>query len=294
MQSIYPSLQEEAAQRALTWQAFGVSAIGARHLRERKPKQDAINWQPVSGRGRRLALAVADGHGSDPYFRSAKGANFAVQVGTDICKQFLESHWARGPQATVLEWINQELPQRILASWREAVAADLDKSPYQPQELAQMEANSAEQASTSMIPYGTTLLVVGLTDELLVALQIGDGDLLACTREGAVQHLIPPLVSDQLGQSSLCYAEQASDFRTYARPLAEIDPGLVLLCTDGYATAFTEENQFLDQPAQLYSLLRERGLLPGSEALERDVNDRANASPGDDITVGVAYLLYSG
>ena len=73
------------------WRVRGESVQGAAHASDGLPNQGAISWTPPSGEGTRVILAVSDGHGSAPHFRSAIGAALAVRVATTEMQHLLQS-----------------------------------------------------------------------------------------------------------------------------------------------------------------------------------------------------------
>src|SRR5579862_10002155 len=104
-----------------TWNVLGASVLGAAHSRSKKPNQDAIKWVPVSpAPGAPLVLAVADGHGSERFFRSADGALFAVEVTLQELQHFAQEcqNLTEPPQ---LEKQIKSLPGSIVHQWRARV-----------------------------------------------------------------------------------------------------------------------------------------------------------------------------
>jgi serine/threonine protein phosphatase PrpC len=73
------------------WRIIGESIQGASHKRSGQPNQDAIALSPASGDSLPLILAVSDGHGGAKYFRSDKGASFAVGAAIDTLLLFQEN-----------------------------------------------------------------------------------------------------------------------------------------------------------------------------------------------------------
>src|SRR2546423_7592996 len=71
------------------WRVSGESVQGAAHASDGRPHQGAIAWTPPSGAGTRVILAVSDGHGRAPHFRSALGAALAVRVATTEMQHLL-------------------------------------------------------------------------------------------------------------------------------------------------------------------------------------------------------------
>jgi len=74
---------------ATTWEVLVATARGATHEIGNLPLQDAAGFIGEPGRsGSAVVLAVADGHGNERHFRSARGSALAVDiakaVGTEL------------------------------------------------------------------------------------------------------------------------------------------------------------------------------------------------------------------
>jgi hypothetical protein len=278
----------------LHWQAFGVSAVGAHNLNRKQPKQDALHWLPVSGRGRRVALAVADGHGADRYFRSAKGAHYAVNVMTEVLREFVQSH-ARETDPTVLQhWALNELPALVCDRWRDEVKADLAKQPYEPDERASIGLPPNPDTydwltDKALEPYGCTLLGVATTDHYLLGLQLGDGNIAIMDAAGTGRFLFEN--PESVEKHSICQPTAPSLFRAVAIPLGPEPPVLVAANTDGFRNAFPSQEEFLRRGQEFLNGMRKLGLLAVVQNLHHWVNKRAMADPGDDISVGILYRI---
>lgn len=277
----------------IQWQAFGVSAVGAHNLSRKQPKQDALHWLPVSGRGRRVALAVADGHGADRYFRSAKGANYAVNVMTEVLREFVQSHAKETDPGILNHWAQNELPALVCDRWRDEVRADLVKSPYAPEErtsLGLAESGAEDhQSEKALEPYGCTLLGVATTDNFLVALQLGDGNIALMDAEAEGRFVFEN--TESIAPHSICRADAPALFRAMALPLGDKPPVLIAANTDGFRDAFATPQDFLARGQEFLLGMRKLGLLTVTQNLHQWVHKRAMAEPGDDISVGMLYLL---
>ena len=130
------------------WQATGRSVCGAAHRRSGLPLQDAIRWLPGCGVGANVALAVADGHGSPPSFRSDTGAALAVETATAVMEDFRQLHSrVRLQDITRLRSIaTEQIPRELVGRWRVAVRHHLDENPFSPPALEQVEAAAGSSA----------------------------------------------------------------------------------------------------------------------------------------------------
>src|SRR2546428_13129367 len=95
------------------WHIIGESVKGASHQRSGRPNQDAITWFSTSDNSLPLTLAVSDGHGGAKYFRSDKGASFAVTAARDTLSQFQESLSSFSNSS----WLEENLTKSLVNTW---------------------------------------------------------------------------------------------------------------------------------------------------------------------------------
>jgi len=263
---------------AAAWQAGGRSVRGSRHCRLGQPAQDAIAWRPTGGNG--IALAVADGHGSAPSFRSHIGARLAVDTAAELLAEYAASH-AHGPSLTSLPpedaaWLARQLTER----WRERVLAHAAAEPLAP---------SHDEAAV-LVSYGSTLLAALATPTWLLYCQLGDGDILLVSDTG---HVRRPWPRDGrlLGveTTSLCMPEAWREVQVDLAPLTPHAPLLVLLSTDGYSNSFRKDRGFLRVGRDILELVQTQGMAQVDSDLEAWLNEASDLGSGDDITVGLLY-----
>src|SRR5450755_2660170 len=100
----------------IRWAVTGATIRGASHLRTGLPNQDALQYWLADGTAAAAILAVSDGHGSAPHFRSQIGSALAVHTAVDVLKELVE----RGDelqQGNSLEESAGKIPQRIAEEW---------------------------------------------------------------------------------------------------------------------------------------------------------------------------------
>lgn len=254
------------------WQAAGRSVCGSNHRRQGRPAQDAIAWQAAPAG---VALAVADGHGSAPSFRSHIGAQCAVEAATALLAGFAAEVTPQ-PPAIDAEALAQELVER----WRAQVCEHAAAHPFE---------TPLDQAA-GLVSYGTTLLAALATPHWILYMQIGDGDILLVDGGGKV---IRPWARDErlLGveTTSLCMPEAWREVRVGERAAAEGAPALVLLSTDGYANSFRQERGFLRVGRDILRLVEAHGMADVERDLESWLQEASDLGSGDDITVGLLY-----
>ena len=250
------------------------------------PNQDALGWQPTPSGN--LAIAVADGHGSQACFRSGTGAELAVKIALELLAGFdLAIDFSR----EYLDDVENDLKHRLIARWRDAVAAHLSLAPFTPEEMAKM---SQGRRNGPWTPYGSTLLAAVASESHLFLLQIGDGDILMVSggASGAARVSRPwPRDTRLLGveTTSLCTEDAASNIRLRLEPLTPHHPRLVLLCTDGYSNSFRADSGFLKVGTDLLEMIDEDGLESVESDLEGWLEEASRLGSGDDVTLGLLF-----
>jgi serine/threonine protein phosphatase PrpC len=262
------------------WMLGGASVRGAAHVRRGLPNQDAIGWllpnarAPAAG-GDVFAAAVSDGHGGAAYFRSDVGARLAVGAAMQILGRFLEAPGAADdPQAIV---------SGIVAGWRQAVMDDLAGNPVDDEWI--------ESEQDRLLPYGATLAAVAVRPDRLLALQIGDGDLLLVYPDGSVERPLPNdegLVGEQT--YSLCLDDALRRFRVRMVVSSEGQPwpDFVMLSTDGVSKSFADETTFRSIARDYRMSVRKMGLQGVLAQLEPWLDDVSRRGSGDDVTLCLA------
>lgn len=201
------------------WQAGGARAIGSAHRRLNVPNQDALLAAPLCQRSPQTVVAVSDGHGWAASYRSDMGAHLAVRAARDVLDGFLKSAQAAPPP--------DELARAVVENWQHRVKRHVQTSPL-----------PADSASDLYTAYGATLIAAGITQNQIVMLQIGDGDLLLGYSGG---HISRPMPRDEAlwGDEtySLCSANAHHRARVHilARKQGDAWPNFIFLSTDGVA-----------------------------------------------------------
>jgi hypothetical protein len=249
------------------WQATGRSVCGATHRRSGLPLQDAIRWLPGCGIGPSVALAIADGHGSTPSFRSDTGAALAVETATAVMEDFrqLNSRLRLQDIARLRTTVKEEIPRELVGKWRVAVRHHLDENPFSSRALEQVDTAGCsarrEVETNPFLAYGSTLLGALLTNVFLLYFQLGDGDILLVSEAGEVTQ---PWPRDKrlLGveTTSLCIPDSWSDVRIGFHPASYHSLALMLLSTDGYANSFREERGFLRVGRDILKIIQSYGM----------------------------------
>jgi serine/threonine protein phosphatase PrpC len=285
------------------WYRIGSSVKGASHKRSGKPNQDRIKFSDNQTSIMPLILAVADGHGSKAYFRSDKGAEFAVEIAIEVCKRLEDATW----DTIKDKKINDSLIREIVQKWRERVNSDIQNNPFTLEEEAIFKPKKeliikrpGGLNKDSVTAYGSTLIVAVIHNSFTLYLQLGDGNVLTVSSTGEIDQPLPK--DDRLfgnETTSLCLPESWSDFRFRSLPLDSINqpPALILISTDGYSNSFSQDSEFEKVGKDLLEIICEHpdGIQEGIASIEVNLPDWLNTASekgsGDDTTVGILCNL---
>jgi len=274
------------------WRIVAKSVRGALHVRTGQPNQDAMLWRDLSDSDEALVVAISDGHGSASCFRSDKGAFMAVSAAVKVAKKNVKL-LPQSPDISIIEdLLKKELPQRIVHFWRDTVADDICKYPFEIVELQKVEIEGItkrRQVSLNpVIAYGATLMTVIIAKSLLIILQIGDGDILLVSEKGRVNRPFPRdprLIANET--TSLCMNEAWREFQVRILPMFDVEPALIMLATDGYANAFCSEDDFLQVGSDFWEIINSDGLDAIEANLKQWLLETSQEGSGDDITVAI-------
>jgi Protein phosphatase 2C len=246
------SVEQAARDASRDWQVSTAVVRGAAHELTGLPLQDAAGYREISGG---LALAVADGHGNQRHFRSARGSELAVEAGLGAAAELAATLAASQQAADLIAVTRAKLIPALLHRWQRAVQEDLAERPLEVGEL-----RLVQREDQVTVPYGSTLLLAVLTSRWLLLGQIGDGDIVVVGPDGTATAPVPgdPLLDGQR-TTSLCQADAADSFRLAAANLGSGPVAAVLLATDGFGNAQTAEPWYPLFGADLLRLSQQHG-----------------------------------
>jgi len=239
-------------------------------------------YQPRSGSGLPIVMAISDGHGSQKSFRSQSGAYFAVHVAVEIIKEFIESQADVSNFTRVKRIAEEQLPKELVRRWKAKVLSDIETKPFS------VEESERRKEKDDVIAYGATLLAVLVTSNFIIYWQIGDGDILTLLDNGEIERPIPKderLFANET--TSLCAKDAWRDFRFCFQPILDSPPLLILLATDGYANSFGTDESFLKVASDLFEIIQEEGFHFVHRNLQDWLKEASESGSGDDITVGL-------
>jgi len=276
----------------IMWQVFGASMVGRTNQMAGIPRQDAMHWWPVSGRGRRVAMAIADGAGTLVPERSARGAAYAAHTATQVMREFITSNATETDPKLMRKYVKEDLPRWLIDRWQEAIDGDLRYHPYTDEERAKarLEARTAKPAQLpKYMPYATSLLVLGVTDFYLIVLNIGDGNIGTVTSLGDSELLMHNDGEKLVGVLSL--RDPMPYVKSAIVPLGKYPPALISGNTDGFRQAFDSAGEFMMEGTDMLQQIRKLGLLQISQNLQVWLRNRAGNGSGDDMSLGLISLL---
>ena len=252
----------------------GASARGSSHIHRNKPNQDARGGFVC---GQWAIIAVSDGHGGEPYFRSDRGARFAVEAVAEAFAALSGEGQAGAADLDRLRAGLAALPAHIVAAWRKAVEADIASDP-----------DARLAGSEPQVAYGATCIAAAFGPGVSIFTQIGDGDLLAAAPGG---ELMKPLPDDEglEGEQtySLCHDSAVAHFRTklFGAPHALATPSFAMASSDGLSKSFTAESQFFDVARHWRSIVEQDGMEAACADLENWLARCSEMGSGDDNTL---------
>jgi serine/threonine protein phosphatase PrpC len=289
----------EAKEQA-EWRVIGRSVLGAQHKRSNLPNQDAIRYDPDNGLGPPVILAISDGHGSPKCFRSSIGSQIAVRIATEVLTAFLKNQELNGNLSVAKRLAEERLPQELARRWQEEVRTEFASREFSAEELESLkskkgEGECQEVKSNPLLAYGATLIIVVVTSDYLLFLQLGDGDILIVSESGEVAR---PLPHDArlmaLETFSLCEPEPWKHFRIGFQVLSVAAPALIMVSTDGVSDSFPDNDKFFFKLASdALERMRATGVAKEADNLEALLNQISEGGSGDDITVGFIKRIES-
>jgi hypothetical protein len=269
------------------WRVLTAVARGAAHELAGRPLEDAAGFAAYPDDGPRwLAVAVADGHGGRPHFRSGRGSELAVAAGLRVAGEMAAGFASAESAAGLRLAARTELVPEVIGRWRQAVEGDLAERPWSSQEQHLLAGGG-----DFTVPYGSTLLLAVVATPWLVLCQIGDGDVVMIGADTMASLPIPgdPRL-DGNSTTSLCQPDAADSFRLAVVDLADRQVAALLLATDGFGNAQTVEPWYQPVGGDLVRLARQHGVAWVREQLPLWAA-RCASSDGSGDDTAMALLL---
>jgi serine/threonine protein phosphatase PrpC len=288
-----------------TYKSFAATVTGISHSKTGKECQDYSDRHDDKAMS---VAVVADGHGDESCFRSAKGAEFAVKCASDSIREFIKKI-SPGPLDFIqgnrqlsrkdFEKLLHDLVNHIIAEWHKKVSDDYTANPFSEAELAPLKDKYKKRYVNSETDgkieyrhhaYGTTLIAAAITEDYWFGLHIGDGRLTALYADGTSDQPVPWDDRCYLNvTTSVCDEDAGEAARIYYAPKSEKPlPVAVFLCSDGI-----DDNYPVDENEKhLFRLYRTIALTfaeDGFESSSAQVKDLAHSfatnGKGDDTSI---------
>ncbi|HVK29272.1 MAG TPA: protein phosphatase 2C domain-containing protein [Nocardioides sp.] len=262
------------------WTTLSGSSIGSVHVRDELPLQDAVlTWtDPQHGHA---VVAVADGHGHKLHFRSDTGAALAVVSALEELRRVLPGVAAEADPVAAEELL-RTAAEGLVDTWTAKVRHHIEANPYSEAEEALGAGDDPLRA------YGTTVLAAAAVADLVLFLQIGDGDTVLVSAHGeAIRPLADDPDLDGLHTSSLCQPRPLEALRIAVVDARVDDVALAFLCTDGFGRPRVDSDGWWRQTGeQLLEFSRSRGLNWIRDQLPDWLAEPAQVG-GDDTTMAL-------
>ncbi len=279
-----------------TWHILGESVRGVAHNRKGLPNQDSIQYAIKKENELPLAIAVSDGHGNPKNFRSELGSQLAANIAGEILIRFLSEPCNEQNSKQTLNNIQELLIPEIVKTWKSAVLKHYERNPILETERKTFTGqNETSPELNNNLPdpilfYGTTLLAAGVSDSLIILLQLGDGDIITVDSLGKVFQPMPRdenLFADET--TSLCLPNAEEHMRYVILEPKEDQVKLLLISTDGYSKSFIKDSDFLEAGPDFLEILENEGISTVQNNLKKWLNETSRLGSGDDVTLGIVY-----
>jgi len=276
------------------WNVIAGSVRGISHLMKGLPNQDALQWLVETKYGlSRVIVAISDGHGDKLCFRSAVGSEIAVKSFHKAADNLLRNISVDKQQAVKIKSIAEnDLPRNVVWEWRASVSKHFLANPFLINEILDLWQSKGETdvyyvALSPAVAYGATLLAVLLTDEFLIYLQIGDGNVFEVTN-GVISKPIPHderLIANET--TSLCSDNAVKDFRVVFKSITDSVPDMILLATDGYANSFPSDEILEKNVRNIFEWINDDGIEEVEKELKNTLEYISKNGSGDDVTMAI-------
>ncbi len=263
---------------------FAFSAQGFNHIKEQKVCQDASSCFSDAAMD---IIAVADGHGSNDYPRTDKGAHFAVESAISSTRQFVDVLFADG--IDISADANQRLEQlakNILSQWYSLVEKDAQDNPFSEEELSKVSEKYKKRYLSGQVPqkaYGTTLIMACVTKQFWFGLQIGDGK---CVVLDSQCDTVEPIPWDESCQAnittSICDSDAISEFRYYfSRDL----PLAIFMGSDGIDDSYSSPEEYQSLYRSIVLLFAESNEAKARNEVREYLPSLSRKGSGDDVSI---------
>ena len=269
--------------------AFSATHIGYNHEQVNKVCEDASDYYEDD---RMYICVVADGHGSDNYPRTDRGARYAVDAAIKCICEFIEN--------AIPEQVNNDekqgyslltqLSKSILREWYQRVEDNYNQNPIDKSELTNVSdrykkvyLSSDKDSRKIEKAYGCTLIAVALTSEYSFGLQIGDGRCVVVDQYGDFSEPIPWDEDCQLNvTTSICDSDAIDEFRFC---ILQRMPVAIFCGTDGIDDSYSNSEELYALYRSILDVFAEHGPETGKREIREYLPILTKKGCGDDVSI---------
>ena len=268
----------------IAYQEFYSSKQGFNHLKVNKVCQD---YSGSLVRDDVAIIAVADGHGSDNYPRTDRGSKFAISESLNAVAEFVETVKNNGIDLSDrTEEKLEQLAKNILGKWHVRVESDVACEPLTEEEIAKVSERYKVRYLSGRYnakAYGTTLILVCITEAYWFGMHIGDGKCVAVSAQGEIFEPIP--WDDDCQQNvttSICDSDAIDEFRYYYS--TEL-PIAVFAGSDGIDDSFPGAEELYELYRNVLMIAAEHGIEAVRQEMDEYLPSLSRRGSGDDVTM---------
>lgn len=271
--------------------AFSATETGYNHTKIGKVCEDASDFYNDE---RMHICVVADGHGSDNYPRTDKGAKYAVDVAISCIKEFVKN---ADPKKVLDDErcdfvLLLQLAKSILNRWHQSVDDDYNRNPFEEKELEKVSEkyrrrylSEKEENRCIEKAYGCTLIAYVVTSEYSFGLQIGDGKCVVVDRYGNFTEPIPWDENCQFNvTTSICDSDSIEEFRF---SVSDQIPTAVFCGSDGIDDSYANPEELHALYRSILKIFVEHGVEVGRNEIREYLPVLTKKGSGDDVSIGV-------
>lgn len=275
--------------------AFSAKQIGFNHVKSNKVCEDASDYYADD---KVCICVVADGHGSDNYPRTDRGANFAVNSSIHCILDFVDlvnSEDVLTDEKHDYDVLTQ-LAKSILKDWYDSVEKDYSAHPFTLEELKNVS-DKYKKKYLSEDPnirrvekaYGCTLIAYVVTNQYSFGLQIGDGRCVLIQEDGTCTEPIPWDDNCQLNiTTSICDSDAIDEFRFY---VSDEFPMAVFCGSDGIDDSYSNSSEMYELYRSMLKIFADYGVEIGEKEIKEYLPTLTKKGSGDDVSVGLIVDL---
>lgn len=271
--------------------AFSATETGYNHTKINKLCEDASDFYDDE---RMHICVVADGHGSDNYPRTDRGARYAVDSAIICIIEFVKN----ADPKQVLDDERRDfslllqLSKSILNNWHQSVGDDYNRHPFEEKELEKVSEKykrrylSADKGERCIEKaYGCTLIAYVVTAEYSFGLQIGDGKCVVVDKYGNFIEPIPWDANCQLNvTTSICDSDAIEEFRFN---ISDQIPTAVFCGSDGIDDSYANSEELHALYRSILKIFVEHGSDVGQNEIKEYLPVLTKKGSGDDVSIGM-------